>query len=257
MDSNTKKTWRQKGQVKPTVPNSALSWSPEAVIDPSKPWWETQSLAPFEPCSSMCITGPTGSGKTEWVFKFLKHLRGMYIKDPPKKVLYCYGVYQSLFDEMERIVPHITMHHGVPTQADIEEFSDGSHSLIILDDLMQSVLGDKNMELLFTQGCHHRKLSVIFLTQNLYNQAKSARTITLNTWYLIVFKNVRDASQMSTLGRQLFPGHSGVLIEAYRDAMKIPYGYLVIDMTPRGQDKTRLRTFVFPGEEPIVYVPTV
>ena len=226
-------------------------------MDPSKPWWETQSLAPFEPCSSTCITGPTGSGKTEWVFRFLKHLRGMYVKDPPQKVLYCYGVYQSLFDDMERTVPHITMHHGVPTQADIEEFSDGSHSLIILDDLMQSVLGNRNMELLFTQGCHHRKLSVIFLTQNLYNQAKSARTITLNTWYLIVFKNVRDASQISTLGRQLFPGHSGVLVDAYRDAMKTPYGYLVIDMSPRGQDKTRLRTFVFPGEEPIVYVPKI
>ena len=216
---------------------------------------QEHSLVPIAPCTSLCLSGATFSGKTKWVYRFLKHLHGMYVSDPPKKVLYCYGVYQDLFDEMERVIPNLTMHEGLPSSGVLETFADGQHGLIVLDDLMQQVLVRPDMELLFTQGCHHRHLSVIFITQNLYSQGKCARTIMLNTGYLILFKNVRDASQLNTLGRQLFPGRGGLLVDAYRDVMKTPYGYLVVDMTPQGRDDLRLRTHIFPGEEPLVYVP--
>lgn len=66
-------------------------------------------------------------------------------------------------------------------------------------------------------------------------------------------KNARDASQISMLSRQLYPGCSGLLLEAYRDATKEPFGYLVVDTSPRGEDKYRLRTNIFPGEALIVY----
>ena len=121
LNSENRKSWLKKKntnkmeEVQPTLPKSAITWSPEAVIDPSKPWWETQSLVPFEPCSSICISGPTGAGKTQWVYRFLKHVSGMYVKNPPKKMLYCYGVYQSLFDDMERTVPNLTFQQGLPT----------------------------------------------------------------------------------------------------------------------------------------------
>jgi hypothetical protein len=65
---------------------------------------------------------------------------------------------------------------------------------------------------------------------------------------------MRDASQVSILGRQLFPGKSCVVIESYNDIMKQPYGYLVIDMATTSDDNLRLRTKKNPGEETIVYV---
>jgi hypothetical protein len=70
-----------------------------------------------------------------------------------------------------------------------------------------------------------------------------------------MFKNVRDTSQIITLGRQLYPGRGGILVEAYTDAMKEHYAYLVVDMTQRIDDKLRLRTKIFPGETTVVYVP--
>jgi hypothetical protein len=218
-------------------------------------WWETETILPFEPCSTMCVSGPTGVGKTRWVYRLLKRLKGMYVKDPPRKIMYCYGVYQPLFDDMEKTLLNFTLHAGLPTQLEMEEFADGEHGLIVLDDLMQRVVERTDMELLFTQGCHHRRLSVIFITQNLYGKGKSARTITLNTWYLIVFKNARDASQMQTLGKQLYPGNGRILTESYTDATKTLYGYLVIDTSPHADDRYRLRTNIFPGEDMIVYVP--
>lgn len=82
--------------------------------------------------------------------------------------MYCYGVYQKMYDEMEMQLTHFTLHSGLPTLTEMEEFADGRHGLIVIDDLMGQVLRSKEMEMLFTQGCHHNSLSVIFITQNMY-----------------------------------------------------------------------------------------
>lgn len=95
---------------------------------------------------------------------------------------------------------------------------------------MHRVIQDSDMELLFTQGCHHRKISVVFITQNFFPKGIKCRTIALNTTYLILMKNVRDVSQVTTLGRQIFPGRSKVLTEVYLDSVQLPYGYLVIQI---------------------------
>ena len=50
----------------------------------------------------------------------------------------------------------------------IEEFStDRRHRLIVLDEFVHRVIQNVEMELLFTQGCHHWKLSMIFIKQNI------------------------------------------------------------------------------------------
>ena len=209
---------------------------------------------PFEPCSSMCISGQTGSGKTQWVYRFLKQVNLMYGRDPPSHILYCYGIHQDLFDVMESSIPNFDSKQGLPTAEELDDFTrDKKHKLIILDDLMHEVMRSKEMELLFTQGCHHRKVSVIMITQNLYPGGKHARTIALNTWYLVLMKNIRDISQVGVLGRQLYPSKSGVFMKAYEDALNTRHGYFIVDMSPYSDDKYRLRTRIFPNEDPIVY----
>ena len=87
---------------------------------------------PFEPCSSICISGQTESGKTQWVYKFLTHINDMYSKDPPSKISYCYGIHQDLFEQMERSVPHFYSKQGLPTVEELGEFTrDKQHKLII------------------------------------------------------------------------------------------------------------------------------
>ena len=49
---------------------------------------------PFLPCSSMCVSEQTGSGKTRFVYELLKHLTDMY------EILYCYDIHQPLFDDI-------------------------------------------------------------------------------------------------------------------------------------------------------------
>ena len=45
------------------------------------------------------------------------------------------------------------------------------------------------------------------------------------------------------------------LVESYKDATKQAYGYLVLDLTAHGDNTYRMRSRIFPGEDPWVYIP--
>ena len=179
----------------------------------------------------------------------------MYLHPSPKKKLYCYGIWQKFFDEMEKSIDNIEFYEGLPTKETLDELaSQNTKVLLILDDLFNKVVSSQDIAEVFTSGCHHRGFSCIFITQNVFNQGKYARTLALNSSYLIIFRNVRDGSQMARLGRQLFPQTGKYFLEAYNDSTSTPYGYLIVDLTCSSDNRFRLRTKVFPGEECFIYV---
>ena len=87
--------------------------------------------------------------------------------------------------------------------------------------------------------------------QNFFNM----RTISLNTWYIVLFNNPHGSSQLVHLAKQLYPHNSRFAHGAYIDATKRPYGYLLLDLRCDQDDDLLLRTNIFPGEYQIVYVP--
>ena len=196
------------------------------------------------------ISGMTGSGKTYWLFKLLQNKTHLFIT-PPKKVLYCYSVWQPLFDQMEQELG-VTFLKGIPSEQDILQFAGdkGDHNLICLDDLQQDVVNNKVIEKLFTQFCHHHCISVIFINQNLFYQGKCSRTLSLNTYYTVLLKNQRNLQQISLLGRQI--GKAKLLIEAYKDVIAKPFGYLILDLCPQTDTDIQIRSHIFPNESPIV-----
>ena len=120
---------------------------------------------------------------------------------------------------------------------------------------MDDVVRNIEMQKLFTQGAHHLRLSVLFITHNCFQQGKCSRTISLNTHNLVLFRNMRDGQQIVSLGKQLYPCNGKALVEAYQDATKQQFGYLIIDLTANGDDLYRMRSNIFPGEDPWVYIP--
>ena len=94
---------------------------------------------------------------------------------------------------------------------------------------------------LFTEGSHHRNLSVINLTQNLFPVGKNATTQRRNTQYMIVFKSPMSQDQIRTLGTFMFPGRLPEFMNIYRMATEKPYGYLVIDAKPDTPDDQRFK----------------
>ena len=199
-------------------------------------------ITPFTASGS----GATGSGKTTWLYKLLQH-PDMFDK-PFHKILYCYGVWQKLYDDMEQKL-YIEFHEGLASSDKIDEFADGKHNLIILDDLASDVSNSSEAEQLYTRGSHHKNLSVIYINQNLYQQGKCSRNIALNSHYTILFKNPRDVTQITNFGRQM--GISKLLQSAYKDAISIPYNPLVIDLSPHSDEEYKLRSNIF--GDPIIY----
>jgi hypothetical protein len=190
------------------------------------------------------VAGPTGCGKTQFTFRLIENAVKM-IDPPPRKIWYCYGEYQPLFAKY----PQVIFNEGLP---DISNFDGKDPALLVIDDLMQET--NDTVANIFTKISHHRNVSVLYLTQNLFPKNKHARTISLNSHYLVLFKNPRDASQFAVLARQMYPNSSKFAIEAFKDATEKPYGYLLVDLKPDTDEKYRLRTKIFPGELTEVYV---
>ena len=194
------------------------------------------------------VAGPTSSGKTWFVFRLIKHANEM-INPPPEKIMYCYGEFQPSFLEFKAV----EFNEGLPNA---EQFDGQQRILLIIDDLMNEI--DQNVSNIFTKLSHHRNVSVIFISQNLFHKNKFVRTMNLNTHYIVLFKNPRDAGQVAVLARQMYPGKSKFVVEAFEDATKEPYGYLLIDLRPETDDRYRIRTKIFPDDDiQYVYVPKV
>ncbi|CAB4020088.1 Hypothetical predicted protein, partial [Paramuricea clavata] len=197
------------------------------------------------------ISGPSGSGKTVWVKKFLENIDKMIDRKVEYQILYCYGEWQPIFEEIRQNIPQIQFFEGFP---DVKSMTDPSfHTVMIIDDLQNELLDNLELANLFTKGSHHRSISVIFLQQALYNKGKFSRLCSLNCHYMVVFKSPRDQTVISTLARQMYPGCGQYLIEAYRDATEKAYSYLFIDLHPQTEDKFRLRSKIFPDDWQIVY----
>ena len=80
---------------------------------------------------NMVCSGSTSSGKTSWLYRLLQNKNEVFDRSSGK-ILYCYGVWQSLYDEMEQTLTSIHIHEGVPNTITIKEFADGRHNIIII-----------------------------------------------------------------------------------------------------------------------------
>ena len=145
------------------------------------------------------IAGPTCSGKTYLVRSIITE-KAVY--PTPTKVVWLYAEDQPLYKGLD-----VDFIKGIPDDLD-GRFDGKTPTLVIIDDLMTQLHSDERLTRLFTVGSHHRNLSVIFIVQNLFHQGREMRNLSLNSHYIILFKNPRDRFQVSVLARQMYPGNS-------------------------------------------------
>ncbi|CAB0043568.1 unnamed protein product, partial [Trichogramma brassicae] len=208
----------------------------------SMPW--------IHPWTSM-LCGPTGCGKTFFVKKFLKNIDRMSDVRFERIILY-YSEWQSSYRELGS---KIEFREGLPQNSDYA--GDPRPKLIIIDDLMRQASSNGAICDLFTKNSHHNNLSVIYITQNLFHQGRGQRDVSLNSHYIVLFRNVRDRGQIQHLARQVYPEDTRFLQEAYWDATSRPYGYLLLDLKQATPDNCRFRSCIFPDDAfHYVYVPS-
>lgn len=199
------------------------------------------------------ISGGTGSGKSVFTRALLESNAETFVGLPDlPKVVWCFGIHQPAFDvPMKNTLSHF--HEGMVDESFLEKHKP---DVLVVDDMMSEKANDPFMHNLFTKVSHHKRITVIFITQNMYEkgQCKMKR----NAHYLVIMRSPSDKSQIMTLARQLYPGSSKFFLEAYNDATAKKFGYLFIDVSPNSEEDKRLQTDILPdgtgSVRSIVYV---
>ena len=127
---------------------------------------------------------------------------------------------------------------------------DGEFHIVILDDLMEKIVKSTKMQELFTKYCHHRNMTTIMASQNVFQTGPNARTISLNTCIHVLFANKRDEAEVSVLAHQPFCSKTtkNRFLTMYDEHMKQCYGYIVIDCTPQYPSEIKVYTDIFCGQ---------
>ena len=201
---------------------------------------------------TVLIAGPSCSGKSFFLMKLLRHGEQMF-EEPPKKIVWCYGVYQDAYNSMLSEFDNLTFVEGLPEN--INDHFDGIEpGCLVLDDLMFTGAKSEAVAKILTEGSHHRNIAVFLLVQNIFHGGAFMRTISLNSRYIVLMRNNRDKLQVMNLAKQMFPNNTHFLCDAYEDSIKMSkYGYLFIDLN-HPESSLRVRTQIFPDELHYVYV---
>ena len=86
----------------------------------------------------------------------------------------------------------------------------------------------------------HRGLSTIYIKHNFFHQSKQGRDVELQNTHIVLLKSPRDVMQVTILRTQL--GLGSELVDWYRDASSVPFGHLLIDLSPRADGRLRYCT---------------
>ena len=147
------------------------------------------------------------------------------IDQPLERIIWCYSQWQNAYTQLLMMIPTIEFVKEIPESLENDSYLDVNiRNLIVIDDQMMEAGKDNRIVNLFTKGSHHRNLSVLYIVQNLFHQGKGNRSISLNSHYLVLFKNPRDKLQILTLAKQMYPSETAWFIKEYEEAVRRPYG---------------------------------
>ena len=180
---------------------------------------------------SMLVFGGRGVGKTEFTKKLLK---SKLKASPPKHIVWCYAKHQQDFFEglMKMNVEYV---EGILGELD-KYLKKNKRNLLILDDLMDEASKSLKITQLFTRS-RHDNLFVLYLTQNSFH--KNQRALSLNSDYMVIFKNPLDNSQFATIARQIHPDKVEFLMWVCKDTRSSPHIYLMLDLKPDTEERFR------------------
>ena len=132
--------------------------------------------------------------------------------------------------------------------------------MLIFDNPCEEIGNSKAFVDIATAG-RHRGLSTICIKHKLFQQSKLGRDVELQNTHIVIFKSPRDVMQVTTLSTQL--GLGSQLLDWYRDATSVPFRHLLIDLSPRTDDRSCYCTntgtipskFFYPG--PTFYIQNI
>ena len=182
------------------------------------------------------LVGPSETGKSQLIYNWLKIGTFQPTFD---KIYFFYQHSQPLYDVMQKEIENLEFVRGVNFEFIDSLKNNGTKYLLIFDDSCEEICNSKAFVDIATAG-RHRGLSTIYIKHNLFHQSKLGRDVELQNTHIVLFKSPRDVMQVTTLSTQL--GLGSELVDWYQDATSVPFGHLLIDLSPRTDDRLRYCT---------------
>ena len=182
------------------------------------------------------LVGPSETGKMQFFYNWLKN--GTF---EPKfdKIYFFYQHSQPLYDVMQKEFENLEFVLGVNFEFIDSLKNNGTKYLLNFDKSCEEICNSKAFVDIATAG-RHRGLSTIYFKHNLFHQSKLGKDVELQNTYIVLFKSPRDVMQVTTLSTQL--GLGSELVDWYPDATSVPFGHLLIELSPRTDDRLRYCT---------------
>jgi len=208
----------------------------------------------FRPGATHLLAGPSGSGKTFTIKEILQNKNEIFHNGHQiKNVVVFYASWQSIYTDLQANQLVSRWINKMPTNDEyvqiVEPYKNAGGSIVIIDDFMSEI--GKDLVDIVTVSARHNNASTFILLQSLFPIARMARQISLNVKYMYIFKNPRENAQFSHLIRQVLPQDNRWMQQAYAEATKNPYSYVMLDMTQECPDKIRFRSSILPSQWPL------
>jgi len=213
-------------------------------------FYDTRFKVPF----NCIVSGASKSGKTTLVHNLLALSDSLFDSKPQHVILYykfMQDIYQDMFEKgyLQELISTDSNDFNITSIIDkVSAYKENGGSMIIFDDSMADIIDD--FDQIFTNVSHHQNCCVIFITQNLFYKDKAYRTMSLNCHYLFIMKNERDKQQIGILAKQFCPGNSTYVVQAFNEATRAPFSYLLLDFTQESPACLKLRSHIFPHQFP-------
>ena len=155
------------------------------------------------------------------------------------KIYIFYQHSQRLYDVMRKEIGNLEFVRGVNFEIIDSLKNNGTKYLIIFDNSCEAICNSKAFVDNARTG-KHRGLTTIYIKHDLFHQSKLGRDVELQNTHNFHFKSHRDVMQVTTLRTLL--GLGSKLVDWNRDATSVPFCHLLIDLSPRTDDRLRYCT---------------
>ena len=201
--------------------------------------------------SLVYLTGASYSGKTEFILKLIQNHSRLFVPNV-QRIVFVYAENQpKLFERIKQAYADTEFVNGLYELQRKIQFSATVPTLLVLDDIAHESSSSEYILQLAVRESHHKAITVLYVQHNLFQQNRFSKTISLQSKYVVLFKNPRDVNQYKYLGNQIFgPGGGKLLVRVFRDiSTERSFQYLIIDLHPESNPKFCLISNLYPASD--------
>lgn len=212
------------------------------------------------------ISGPTLSGKSEFVMKMVEHRKLLFTR-PFDRIIYSHPAdttNENYLTRMQDLFRDLEIVKGLPNFRKLNLLDATEEKLVIIDDQIMELGNSKDILSTFLRHSHHSRISIVFTTQNAYFPSTFGVTLRRNLSEFVVFFQKGDLLGLQNLSRTMFLSKN-FLTECFH-FLDMEYAgvfmhYLVIDANTQSSlpKKLQCRSMIFPDSDgkviPIFFFP--